>query len=98
MECRWAATDRAQVGVALQYPASGAYVAYRLTFNADNSISLAWGGKYTRSVRLHLMLPAGFVPAQVTANDARVAFSGGTVEGSAYLDAVLGPSGQLLIR
>jgi hypothetical protein len=95
---RWAATGSNEVGVALRYPASDAYIAYRLTFNAGNSISLAWGGQYTRSARLHLMLPSGFVPTQVTANGAPVAFTISMVEGSSYLDAVVGPSGLLSIR
>jgi hypothetical protein len=95
---RWAATGSNEVGVALRYPASDAYIAYRLTFNAGNSISLVWGGQYTRSARLHLMLPSGFVPTQVTANGAPVAFTISMVEGSSYLDAVVGPSGLLSIR
>mgnify|MGYP001544607310 CR=1 FL=1 len=95
---RWEAADRAQVGVALQYPASGAYVAYRLAFNPDNTISLTWGGRYTQAVHLHLMLPSGFTPQQVTANGTQVAFSVNTVEGSVYLDAVLGAAGQLVVR
>ena len=95
---RWAATDRAQVSVALQYPASGAYVAYHLAFNPDNSISLAWGGRYTQAVHLHLLLPSGFAPQEVTANGAQVAFSVSMTEGSSYLDAVLDAAGQLVVK
>ncbi len=95
---RWAATDRAEVGVALQYPASGAYVAYLVAFNPDNSISLKWGGRYTQAVHLHLLLPSGFTPQQVKANDTQVAFSVSTVQGSNYLDAILGAAGQLVVR
>jgi hypothetical protein len=95
---RWAATDRTNIGVALQYPASGAYVAYHLAFNPDKSISLAWGGRYTRTVKLHLLLPSGFTPQQVIKNDSLLSFSVSTVEGSRYLDTVLDAAGQLVVK
>jgi hypothetical protein len=95
---RWATTDRANVAVALQYPASGAYLAYRLSLNPDNTISLAWGGRYTLSVHLHLMLPHGFTPSLLTANGSPIPFTISTLEGSSYLDAVLDKAEPVLIR
>ena len=95
---RWAATNRKEVKVALHYEATGAYFAYNLRFNPDNTISLAWGGKLTKSVHLHLMLPAGFAPHQLLLNGAPLAFTISKVEGSTYLDATLPGLGQLEIK
>jgi hypothetical protein len=44
------------------------------------------------------MLPAGFSPTQVLFNDAPITFTTGTIEESAYLDAMLPGSGQLTIH
>src|SRR5205823_12825740 len=72
---RWAATDRKDITVALRYEATGAYFAYDLHFNPDNTISLAWGGKLTNVVHLHLMLPPGFTPDKVLLTGAPFTFT-----------------------
>lgn len=95
---RWAATDRADVSVALHYPASNAYFAYNLHLNPNGTISLAWGGKQTRLVSLHLMLPSGFTPQQALLNGSPYSFTLTTVEGSHYLDAILPGLGKLDIK
>ena len=95
---RWGSTDRKDVTVALRYAATDAYFAYNLRFNPDNTISLAWGGRLTADVRLHLMLPAGFAPKQVLLNGVPLPFTISRVEGSTYLDAVLPGLGRVEIR
>lgn len=95
---RWATTDRKEVTVALHYPATGAYFSYNLRFNSDNTISLAWGGRLTAAVRLHLMLPIGFAPKQLLLNGAPLAYTITNVEGSTYLDAMLPGVGRIEIR
>ncbi len=94
---RWAATDRKDVSVALHYEATGAYFSYNLHIG-DGMISMSWGGRYTGSVHLHLMLPQGFAPRQMLLNGAPLAFTTSKVEGSAYIDATLPGLGQLEIR
>ncbi|MEO8287397.1 MAG: hypothetical protein ABI670_13310 [Chloroflexota bacterium] len=95
---RWAATDRKVVSAALHYEATGAYFAYNLRFHDDSTITLAWGGKRTEHVRLHLLLPANVSPRQASLNGAPLAFTTSKVEGSTYLDATLPGLGQLEIR
>ena len=95
---RWAATDRRSAQVALQYPASGAYFAYEWQAREDGSISLTWGGRESREVRLHLLLPQGMVPSQTLLNGAPTRFSLHTVEKSVYLDATLPGIGRLDIE
>jgi hypothetical protein len=93
---RWAATDRKDVAIALHYPSTNAYFAYDLHFKA-NGITLAWGGRFTSAVRLHLMLPPGFSPTHALLNGATLPFTTTKIEGTAYLDAILPGLGQLEI-
>ena len=86
------------VAAALHYEATGAYFAYNLRFNADSTITLAWGGKITEHVRLHLLLPAGVSPRQASLNGSPLPFTTSKIEGSTYLDATLPGLGQLEIR
>jgi hypothetical protein len=95
---RWAATDRKEVSAALRYAATGAYFAYSLRFNNDGTINMAWGGKHTQAVRLHLLLPTGLSPREALVNGKAVGFSTSKVEGSVYLDAELPGAGQVMIR
>ncbi len=51
-----------------------------------------------QTANLHLLLPPGFAPQQVIENDSLLAFSVSRVEGSNYLDTVLGAAGQLVVK
>ena len=84
--------------IALQYPASGAYFAYKLRYEAGGRIALAWGGRQTEKVQLHLMLPAGAKPQKLKVNGVDWAFSLSRVRDSIYLDAMLPGLGQLEIE
>ncbi|HEY0068956.1 MAG TPA: hypothetical protein VGE04_03215 [Chloroflexia bacterium] len=95
---RWAATGQKSARVALPYGASGAYFAYDWQLRPDGSITLAWGGRQTDSVKLHMLLPGDIVPGQMLVGGAPVAFSTSKVEGSLYLDAMLPGAGSLEVR
>ncbi len=96
---RWAATDRETARVALGYGASNAYFAYVWQRHPDNSLSLAWGGKQTREVKLHMLLPAELsTPHALLLNGREVAFTVTTVEDSRYLDVTLPGNGSVVIK
>ncbi|HEX9989503.1 MAG TPA: hypothetical protein VGE45_13630 [Chloroflexia bacterium] len=95
---RWPATDRKSAQVALSYGTSGAYFAYAWQHNLDGSLSLAWGGRQTRAVRLHMLLPQGMSPRQALLNGASVPFVITQVGESRYLDVALPGLGRLDVR
>lgn len=95
---RWAVTGQKSARVALSYEASGAYFAYDWQLRPDGSMTLAWGGRQTRSVKLHMLLPGDKAPSQVLVGGAPVAFTVSRVEGSLYLDAALPGVGSLDAR
>ncbi len=84
--------------VGLEYPASGAFFAYKVRYEADGRIELAWGGRETEKVQLHLLLPEGAAPTLVTVNGRQWAFSISRIESSVYLDAALPGQGQLEMK
>ncbi len=97
---RWAVTDRHDAQVTLGYGASGAYFTYNWQFHEDKTMSLTWGGGQTRSVQLHLLLPAEMpTPRQAVLNEiTSLPISVVKVEQSYYLDVTLPGSGHLDIR
>lgn len=95
---RWAVTGQKSAQVALSYGASGAYFAYDWRLRPDGSITLAWGGRQTRSVKLHMLLPGDKTPREVLVGGAPVVFTISTVESSLYLDAALPGAGWLEVR
>jgi hypothetical protein len=84
--------------VGLEYPASGAYFAYRVRYETDGRIKLAWGGRETSSVRLHLMLPTGTNPHILEVNGVEWEFNLSRVESTLYVDALLPGMGRLELR
>ncbi|HEX8221174.1 MAG TPA: hypothetical protein VF914_18430 [Chloroflexia bacterium] len=95
---RWAVTGQTSARVALSYGASGAYFAYNWQLHPDGSITLAWGGRRTELVKLHMLLPGDKAPQQALVGGAPVTFTTSKVEGSLYLDMPLPGAGSLEVR
>jgi hypothetical protein len=95
---RWVATGQKSARVALSYGASGAYFAYDWQLRPDGSMTLAWGGRQTRSVKLHMLLPGDKAPRHALVDGTPVAFTVSRVEGSLYLDMILPGIGSLEVR
>jgi hypothetical protein len=94
---RWAASGRTSASVALRYPASDAYFAYR--WEQSGSITrLTWGGHETAEVKLHLLLPPNATPRELLVNGTPTPFTISRVEGSLYLDATLPGIGHAEIK
>ena len=96
---RWAATDRPSAQVTLGYAASGAYFTYQWQHTTGQPLTLAWAGGQTRTVQLHLMLPADLAtPHTLLINGIPTAFTISTVQNSLYLDASLPGNGSLSLN
>ncbi len=95
---RWAVTGQKSARVALPYRASGAYFAYNWQLRPDGSLTLAWGGRQTKSVKLHMLLPGDKAPRQLLVAGAPVTFTVSRMEGSLYLDTLLPRIGSLEVR
>jgi hypothetical protein len=95
---RWASTDRSSARVTLGYGASDAYFSYSWQRQADGGITLTWGGRETREIHLHLLLPPGMAPKQALLDGKALPFSLVRVGDSVYMDAALPGMGKLEVR
>jgi len=95
---RWTAAGRDEADVAIKYPESGGYAAYRYRHAPERKkLTLDLTGSGERFV-CHVLLPEGARAAtSVSCNGATVAFDNVRVEGSRYADFDLKPCGPCRI-
>jgi hypothetical protein len=86
---RWAATRSDSAEVALHYPASDGYCAYRYTLDRHRRrIVLDLTGSFEQAA-VHCLLPPGAEPTRVLVDGAEHSFRSARVEKSTYADFVL---------
>lgn len=81
---RWLAAGQDRAAVALRYPSSQGYVAYRFEHRpGDKTIAIAFSGS-GRRFDFHVLLPPGQKPRQVSLDGKPLRFRSETIEASVY--------------
>ncbi len=96
---RWAATEARRADVALHYPASDAYCAYRWTLDAAGGTMTIETSATGDATRLRALLPSGAAPLACAVEGRPAAFAVERVEDSAYVVVdIPGPGARCEIR